>query len=216
MALADVRHHPLSSRSQYEAGRALAEDGARRGRLEAVKPQAVGYIRRAAELDPYQVPPSAALVMIHGKDEPVPQEEVDSLAERLRNARSNEQANPFLDLLVSASDSKLSLTPSQLSTLFDAAIANPRWRSRVRAMMFNNYGAYQFNIMRDTGEALRLTALAAATDGQNAYFPLNLAKINAAVGDIEAARRHLAEAERIDTLQQYRIDVVELHRTLGF
>lgn len=215
MAEADARNHPQSSRCQYEAGRALAEDGARRGAFAEIKPQAVAYIRRAAELDPYQVPPSAALVIIHGTDEPVPQGEVDMLAERLRNARSNEQANPFLDLLVSASNGKLSLTPAQVSTLFDAAIANPRWIKRVRAMMFNNYGAYQFNIVHDTPEALRLTGQAGTMDPASAYFPLNLAKISAAAGDMDAARRHLATARKMDTLSQYRNDIDELHRTIG-
>ena len=35
---------------------------------------------------------------------------------------------------------------------------------RVRAMMLNNYGAYQFNIVRDTAEAVRLTTEAGALD----------------------------------------------------
>lgn len=216
MAEADARNHPQSSRCQYEAGRALAEDGARRGTFDAIKPRAVAYVRRAAELDPYQVPPSAALVIMHGTDEPVPQDEVDMLAERLRNARSNEQANPFLDLLVSSSNGKLSLTPAQMSTLFDAAIANPRWIKRVRAMMLNNYGAYQFNVVHDTSQALRLTAEAGAMDPANAYFPLNLAKISVAAGDVEAARRYLAAAQEMDTLSQYRNDIAELRRTLGY
>lgn len=215
MAEADVRNHPMASRSQYEAGRALAMDAIQRGDLAAVKPRAIAFIRRAAELDAYQVPPSAALVMIHGADEPVPQREVDDLAVRLRNARSNEQANPFLDLLVSASDGKLSLTPAQLSTLFDSAIANPRWRTRVRAMILNNYGAYQFNIVRDTQEAIRLTAEAGKVDPVNAYFPLNLAKITAASGDADAARRYLVDTEQLDKLQEYRDDIAELRRTLG-
>jgi len=215
MTQADVRDHPLASRSQYEAGRALVIDSVKRGNLDAVKPEAIAYIRRAAELDRYQVPPSAALVMIHGKDEPVPQNEVDDLAERLRNARSSEQANPFLDLLVSASNSQLSLTPAQVATLFDAAIANPRWRDPVRAMLMNNYGAYVFNIVRDEGEAMRLTAEAGKTDPVNPYYPLNLAKIAAAKGDADSARRYLADAERLDKVQQYRSDIAELQRALA-
>ena len=211
-----MRNHPLASRSQYEAGRAVVTDALRRGNLDAGKPEALVFIRRAVELDPYQVPPSAALVMLHGTNEPVPEDEINDLAERLRNARSNEQANPFLDMLVSASEGKLSLTPAQMSMLFDSAMANPRWRARVRATMLNNYGAYQFNIKRDTNEALRLTAEAGKIDPANAYYPLNLAKISSAAGDADAARHHLAEAERLDKLQQYRNDIAELHHTLGY
>ena len=215
MATADVQNHPQASRSQYEVGRALVAEAIKRGNLEAVKPEAIAYIKRAAELDLYQVPPSAALVIIHGANEPVPQDEVDALAWRLRNARSNEQANPFLDLLVNASEGQLSLTPAQVSTLFDSALANPRWVKRVRATMLNNYGAYVFNIVRDTGEAIRLTAEAGKIDPANAYYPLNLAKIMAATGDADSARRYLADAERLDKVQQYRSDIAELQRTLA-
>jgi len=215
MATADVQNHPQASRSQYEVGRALVAEAIKRGNLEAVKPEAIAYIKRAAELDLYQVPPSAALVIIHGANEPVPQDEVDALAWRLRNARSNEQANPFLDLLVNASEGQLSLTPAQVSMLFDSALANPRWVKRVRATMLNNYGAYVFNIVRDTGEAIRLTAEAGKIDPANAYYPLNLAKIMAATGDADSARRYLADAERLDKVQQYRSDIAELQRTLA-
>lgn len=214
MAKTDVRNHPQASRSQYEAGRALVIEAVKRGNLDAVKPEALAYIRRAVELDAYQVPPSAALVMLHSAGESVPQEEVDALAERLRAARSNEQANPFLDLLVSASEGKLALTPAQMSTLFDSAMANPRWRARVRAMMLNNYGAYQFNIVRNQSEAVRLTEKASAVDPSNAYFPLNLAKMSAASGNTKAMSRYLADAVRLDKLMQYRDDIAELQRSL--
>jgi predicted Zn-dependent protease len=214
MAQADARNHPESSRCQYEAGRALAEDGARRGMFAAVKAQAVAYIRRAAELDPYQVPPSAALVIIHGTDEPVPQDEVDMLAERLRSARSNEQANPFLDLLVNASNGRLALTPEQVAMLFDAASANPGWTKRVRSMMLNNYGAYQFNVGGDAQEAFRLTEKAREVDPANPYFPLNLAKMSVARGDAKSAAVYLADAVRLDTLMQYRNDIAELQQSL--
>jgi hypothetical protein len=214
MAESEARNHPSSSRSQYEWGRALALRAAREGRLAEARSQAAVHIRRAAELDAYQVPPSAALVMLHGKDEPVPQHEVDDLAERLRKARSNEQANPFLDLLVAASNAELSLSPAQVSTLFDAALANPRWRSRVRAMMYNDYGAYQFNVGGDAQEAFRLTEKAREVDPANPYFPLNLAKMSVARGDAKSAAVYLADAVRLDTLMQYRNDIAELQQSL--
>jgi hypothetical protein len=83
-----------------------------------------------------------------------------------------------------------------MSTLFDSAIANPRWRTRVRAMMLNNYGAYQFNIVRNESEAVRLTEMAGAVDPTSGYFPLNLAKMSAASGNAKATSRYLADAVR--------------------
>jgi hypothetical protein len=37
----------------------------------------------------------------------------------------------------------------------------------------------------------------------------------AATGDADSARRYLADAERLDKVQQYRSDIAELQRTLA-
>ncbi len=215
LALADVAHHPLSSRSQYEAGRAIAAAAARDGTLKTATPAAIAYLKRAAELDPRQVFPGVSMILLRGTAGPVPPEEVADLAVRLRNAASNEQANPFLQLLVAASDSQLALTPSDVATLFDAALANPRWRPQVRAMMFNDYGAYIFNVVHDHQEAVRLTTKAAATDPTNAYFELNLAKIALATGDRMTATDHLKAAQRLDKIGLHDKDIDELKRQIG-
>ncbi|MBA8888378.1 hypothetical protein FHW12_002611 [Dokdonella fugitiva] len=214
LALADVAHHPASSRSQYEAGRAVAADGARRGAFDAVVPQAMEFMRRAADLDPRQVFPRVSQILLRGKSTPTPPEEIGDLAERLRRAESNEQANPFLDMLVTASEGTLALSPADVAKLFEAALANPRWRPQVRAMMYNDYGAYRFNVEGDHAEGIRLTELAATTDPRNAYFELNLAKIAIAVGDMHLAAEHLAKARDIDRLDSHREEIDALQKQI--
>jgi hypothetical protein len=215
LALTDAGNHPLSARSQYDAGRAITVDGAKRGDLAGAIERAKPYIVRAAELDPKQIYPRIALIRFRGTTESVPAEEISDLAKRLRNADSNEQANPFLEMLVAASNSKLALTPSDVSTLVEAALANPFWRPQVRAMMLNDYGAYQFNIVRNPQEAIRLTRQATAIDSVNPYFELNLAKIALAIGDKALASEHLDAARRLNKLALYDKDIDDLQEQLA-
>ncbi len=215
LALADVDHHPRSSRSQYEAGRAIAADGARRGQFAAVRARAIVYMQEAARLDPLQVFPGVAQILLRGQEQATPRADIEELAQRLRGAQSNEQANPFLELLVTASNGKLALSADDVATLFDAAVQNPRWRPQVRAMMYNDYGAYRFNIAADHEGGMQLTRSAAAIDPRNAYFELNLAKMALAIGEHELAREHLARARRIDTLDQHRAELETLEDALG-
>jgi len=198
LALADVSHHPLSSRSHYEAGRALAVAGAKAGNSAAIQPQAIEHFRRAADLDPRQVFPSIAILLLRGDTAPATPAEIADLAVRLRNVESNEQASPFLQFIVAGSEGKLGLSPSDMAILFNAALANPYWSPTVRAMMLNNYGAYQFNILHDQQEAIRLTIAASAAEPTNPYFPLNLAQIAVAVGDREKAAEYLGKAKELD------------------
>jgi hypothetical protein len=116
--------------------------------------------------------------------------------------------------MVAASNAQLALTPTDMATLFDAALANPRWRPQVRAMMYNDYGAYRFNIEGNREEGIRLTQLAATTDPRNAYFEINLTKIALAIGDKALATKHLASAKRLDALGLHDEDIRMLERQL--
>ncbi|GAA0714030.1 DUF6056 family protein [Dokdonella soli] len=214
LAMSDAVHHPMSSRSQYEAGRAIALEGANNGNLETVAPHAASYLKRAAELDRNQVFPAVSLILLRGTSSPAPLVEITDLADRLKNAASNEQANPFLDMLVTASEGKLSLTASDMSTLIEAALANPRWRPQVRAMMFNDYGAYMFNIAHNQQAAISLTNAAAAADPRNPYFELNLAKIALAVGRKDMAVEHLESARRLNNAALYDRDIDVLQQQI--
>jgi len=215
LALSDAAHHPLSSRSQYSAGRAIAVDGAKRGDPKGATLQALPYLKRAAELDRSQVHPAVSLILLRATDQPASAEEVADLARRVRNASSHEQANAFLDLLVSASEGSVSLDAADVSRLVEAALANPVWPPQTRAMIFNDYGAYLFNVVRDVQGAIRLTLAAAAEEPTNPYFELNLVKIALAVGQTDVARVHLANARRLNKVGLYDAEIAELQSRIG-
>ncbi|GAB3793470.1 hypothetical protein GCM10028797_35560 [Dyella agri] len=209
-ALVEVRHHPASSRAQYEAGRAIVIDGAMKGTRAEAEQLALPYFARSAALDKHQVYPAASLVLLLASRGEVPESVIADLADRLRQTPNYVQANPFLDMLINASQQELSLSPSDMSRLVQAALANPHFIYSVRAMILNNYGAYLFNVAHDQQAAISLTAAAAAEDPRNPYFQLNLAKIALAVGQPNEATRHLALAEQLNKAGLYDRQIEEM------
>ncbi len=210
MALSEAIHHPNSSRAQYEAGRALIIDGARKGRRDQAEIDAIAYFKRSASLDKNQIHPVTELILIQASKGGVEQGTIDELAKRIRGLTNYPQANPFLDFLVAASTEKLAVTPAQVSELVDASMGNSHFPPKVRAMILNNYGAYQFNILQDKQQGVSLTLAAAAEDPQNPYFALNVARIAIALGQLEIARQHLDKAEQLDGTRQYATQIESL------
>lgn len=214
LALTDARHHPESSRSQYQAGREIMLAGARNDQVESTAREAAPYFDRATALNPLDVYSAAARIMIRPATQPIPAHWINDLARRLAHAQSGEQINPFFDLLISASRKEIALSPQDASSLFEAAMANQRWRSSARAMLMNNYGTYLFNVTDDRQGAIALTMAAAEADPTNPYFLLNLAKIAVAVGDHDRAAVYLDRAGQLDNAHIYRAAIDKTMREL--
>jgi len=215
LALDDARHHPDSSRAQYDAGRELIVTAAASGSdREAAEREALPYFTRSATLDKGQVHPVTERILIRAKHEPVPQPEIAELARRLRAAPTYTQANPFLDMLIAAANEPLSLAPADIGALVDAALANPHFPPMVRAMILNNYGSYKFNIEHDAQGAISLTAAAATEDPTNPYFPINLAKIALALGQAGKAREYLDSARALNKAGFYDQQIRDIESAL--
>lgn len=213
-ALIEVQHHPDSSRAQYEAGRAIIIDGAMKGTRAEAEQLALPYFARSAALDPHQIYPITNLILIQARTGKVPESLIADLADRLQRTPNYVQASPFLDMLVSASQQKLSLTPADLSKLVQAAMANPNFSNSVRAMILNNYGAYLFNVVHDRQGAISLTLAAAAQEPRNPYFQLNLAQMALALGQRDEAARRLAMAEQLNIAGTYDRQISDLKSRL--
>jgi len=214
LALSDARHHPDSSRSQYEAGRAIVIAGAMKGDRADADRKAEPYYERSSALDKNQIAPVTELMLIRASRGPIAKSSLDDLTERLRRSPTYTQANPFLDMLVSASEKKTSLTPQDFSALVEAALGNPHFPPKVRAMIMNNFGAYQFNIAHDSQSAVGWTLAAAAEDPTNPYFQLNLAKIALTVNQPDKAREYLDAATRLNKARTYDKEIDALQRQI--
>lgn len=210
LAMADVRHHPASARSQYEAGRAIVIDGAIHGAREAADSRALPYFQRATQLDVHSIHGLVAAILIDARHGPVAAADLHELAQRLRVIRPYNKANPFLDLLSAAGTEKLSLDGKDLSALVDAAMDNQNLPAKVRARVLNNYGAWQFNVAHDAQAAVSLTSAAAALQPTDAYYPLNLAQIASLLGQRDKALEYLAQARKLDATGAYAGQVSDL------
>jgi len=214
LALTDAQYHPVSSRSQYEAGRAIVVAGAMKSERAKADLEALPYYTRSATLDKKQVAPATQLILIHAASGRVPEPTLADLAERLRNTPEYTQANAFMDMLVSASQQKLSLTTADIARLVDAALANPHFPAYTCAMIMNNYGAYQFNIAHDAQGAVSWTQAAAEADPRNPYFKINLAKLALAVKQPDKAKEYLAAARQLNRAGRYDAEIDALQRQI--
>jgi hypothetical protein len=213
LALSDARHHPDSAGAQYTAGRAvLIADADNRDKAQA-DAEAERYFARSAELDNNLIAPAAASLLLQASQGPVTQSSVADLARRLRRAPNYTQADPFLDMLVSASREKLSLTAADFATLVEAALANAHFLPKVRATIMLNYGSY----LHSTGDLQGTVAWMLAADAEdpgNAYFQLNLAVIALQTRDLDRARQYLDAARRYDKSGIYAQSIDSLQRQL--
>ena len=215
LALTDVGNHPDSSRCQYEAARTIVAAGVKEGNRDAAEREAVPYLMRSAALNKNEIHPVTGLILIQARTQTVLESTLADLVERLRQARSYVQVSPFMDMLVSASQEKLSLSPADIERLVEAALSNSRFPAKVRATILNNYGAYQFNIVHDNQKAVSLTVAAAAEDPRNPYFELSLTRIALALGQADMAKQHLQTAQDLDKAGYYGRDIADLQAQLA-
>ncbi len=215
MALDDARHHPDSSRDQYEAGRAIIIDGASRNERLAAEQKAIPYFAHSALLDKDSVYAASNLMLILARTQTIAPIAITDLADRLRNTPSYVQANPFMDLLNNATMLNLKLTPADISTLTQAALANPHFPYYVRAMIMNDYGAYQLSVVHDAQNAISLTLAAAAEDPKNPYFQIRLARIALALGQPSKAHEYLQAAQQLNRIGQYDKEIGEMQRQMA-
>lgn len=215
LALDDAHHHPDSSRDQYAAAREIVIDGATRDEREIAEQKAMPYFARSAMLDKTDVFSASSLLVIQASSGPVDPAAVADLADRLRNATSYVQANSFLYLLSRATEKPLSLTPGDFSLLVEAALANSHFPPYTRAMILNNYGAYQLLAVHDNQRAISLMMAAAAEDPSNAYFEIRLTQMALALKQQDVARQHLHAAVRLNNLGTYNKDIEKLQKQLA-
>lgn len=211
LALTEVRHHPTSPRAQYEAGRAIVFDGTAKGRQKAAEEEAIPYFERSKALDSTDLYSASSLILIRGGRGANVDQELTDLARRVRNIKQA-QINPFLVVMTAASEGKINVTTTRMEQLVNAAFDNVRFSATMRAMILNNYGHYQFQIVHDDQAAISLTMAAAAQDPQNPLFEINLTKLALALGDVRQAARHLQIAEQLDKAHMYDESIADLRQ----
>lgn len=214
LALTEVEHHPNSSRAQYEAGRAIIFDGTAKGRRKAAEDEAIPYFERGKALNSTDVYTASSLILIRGSRGINIDSDVVDLARRVRNQKQA-QINSFLVVMSAATEGKLSISPAQMELLIISALDNTHFPPTVRAMILNNYGHYQFQVIHNNQAAIALTLAAAEEDPQNPLFQINLTKLALALGENQQAAEHLQAALRLNKAGIYDDTISNLEHQLG-
>lgn len=197
LALSEAKHHPDSSRAQYEAGRSIIFDGTAAGKKREAEARAIPYFERGMALDPTDVFSATGLVMIHGTRGDLTDALINDLANRLHTLKWP-QISPFLAMQTAATEQVISVDSAQMQRLTEAVLGNPHFPTSLRAIVLDNYGHYLFAVSHDPQAAVSMTLAAAAMDPMNARYQVNLAKLALTLGEKDRAWNYLKNARDLD------------------
>jgi hypothetical protein len=215
LALAEAANHPQSSRAQYEAGRRIIFDGTANDRRSAAELEAVPYFERGRALDATDLFSASSLILIRNRQKhEVSESDVKDFARRAKTTRVP-HVNPFLVVLTAATTGDLPLDAEQMKLLVHSALDNPAFPPSMRAMIFSDYGHYQFQIAHDNQSAVSLTLAAAMEDPGNPLFEINLVKLALALGDPVQAAAHLEAAKRLNKVGYYDRTIADLQQQVA-
>lgn len=164
----EAEHHPESSRANMNAAVSLIKlmMQTQKSTPELVE-KATKYLRRSAQINPNSSGPLFALVLFLPEitHEPPPQEFVNELSHRLRNALPDANINTYFSaVLRQAEDKKLMLSNDQMYALFDQAEANPHIRRGTKADIIAIRAAYAQSIEGNNHKARAAIDRALSTD----------------------------------------------------
>jgi tetratricopeptide (TPR) repeat protein len=205
LALMEARHHPASSRAHYELGGryfALNQDGSN----PELDIKAKEHFIQATKLAPYRQKPYFALIMLAFRAGKTPEPWVLSeMTERFRSQPFQAGESEDFKLLVDCQFGGICrLAHAQVIELFGAALNNPTLNSQNKVILLTQLASYYANAMGDLKSSVELFAVVAREYPDDVYARLNLAHALAVAGNLDEARRHIAEAERLDAFGTYR------------
>lgn len=173
----EAEHHPESSRANHNAAVSLIKFMMR---TQKSSPELVAivteYLRRSTRTNQNSSAPLFTLVFFLPEitHQPPPQEFVDELSDRLRNAVPDANINSYFSAaLRQAEDKKLLLSTNQIHVLFDQAEANPHVRKDIKADIIAIRAAYAQSIEGNNHKARATIDRALSTDPQSGsiYVP---------------------------------------------
>ncbi|HEX6996741.1 MAG TPA: tetratricopeptide repeat protein [Gammaproteobacteria bacterium] len=212
-----VRHHPNSSRANYEAGVDLATLVLRNPELgPAYYEQVKDYFERSASLSPTAVNGLFGLILLNAtNDKPVDEEAIEQLTDRLSSIPLNYTVVEGFRSLVDWMTKKTVVLPeATIVSLFGAALGNATANHRTRASLLSILSSYYCNVAGNLQEAASLALAAVEQDPGEPAHRLYLAELAIKLGNFELAKRELEVAQRYDRLGQFALRIGTLSELL--
>lgn len=202
--LYEVRHHPDSARSNYEAGRSLVEvmDIDKITDHSASYAQALDYFQRSADLDKDSAAALFAMVYVSSKEHhSIDPAWMDSIRARLATARfTSVNINSLATFQKQLGNGSVALPQREVVSIFLAALKNPGLIGESKGMVFAMLGSYYQRRVHDDIAALNYMYQATQAAPKQAIFNLLFARQLIATGNVRGAREQLSYAARNDTL----------------
>ncbi|HEY8521767.1 MAG TPA: tetratricopeptide repeat protein, partial [Gammaproteobacteria bacterium] len=189
LRMAHVRYHPLSARSNFEAGVALATTAAADQLYDEIK----GYFERATSLDRNSVDGLFGLILLNASTgRPVDEHALDQLGQRLSSVPLRFPiVTPFRYLLDWMRTGPVVLPRDSVVKLFEATLSNPTADTRIRSTLFSLLSAYHYAVSGDIQEAVGLAIAAVEENPSEPAHHLSLAELALTLGNFELAKREL-------------------------
>lgn len=203
----EIRHHPRSSRANYDAGR-LWGMLAMRGESNAAK-RAIEHFEHAAELDPGSTMPLVTAIILSNKNHlsihPV---WIAELKERYRNSPISPAAVSSLKWLVRCASREGCVSDKDIVAILDSASRNYSLVgfARFQADISTVYGEYLVNARGDVRGAEEKFRQAIATVPRLGQYRVNLVNL------LLASARPDDAARELDALRALRRSAISKHR----
>lgn len=218
LSLMLATHHPDSARSNHEAGLALAATLEQNPDLAPFYyAQAKQYFERAAALDPDGVSSLFSLILLDSSpSKPVDPEVLGQIRGRLtRSPLRLTVTQPFRLLVGWIATDRVTVTPHEVLSLFDAALSNETASARTRATLLSILSAYHYNVLGNAQEAVSLALAAVDTYAVDAALQISLADLALKLDNFDLAKEALEAAKRSDHLGRFAFQIRQAEKRLS-
>jgi hypothetical protein len=201
-----VRHHPESSRANYEAGLSLADIGLRdpefgQAHYEEIKT----YFERSVALDETAVNGLFGIILLSAmNDRPIDEAFIERLATRLGQIPLRQTVTgAFQSLLDWMRKDVVVLPQPTVLRLFEAALGNPTASHATKATLLSFLSIYYVEVAGDLQTGVSLALAAVEEDRGEAGLRVTLADLAIKLRNFDLAAHELDEIERMDHLGRF-------------
>jgi hypothetical protein len=221
LVLAEVEHHPDSTRASFQYAQLLMAQIESPEHAAGAAEEARRIFQRVTDLDPDQADGLFGLVVLDLQLGRQPSPAVlAELSERLRRIPFNPlnvniKQFSFLVQWHEAAPPGRGLSPSQVLSLFDAALSNPTVTGASRIALYHALRAYHQRVVGDNLTALKYAEMAVRTDPSDWLLRDRHIRLLAMLGRFDEAERALQTAVGTDKLGVRERDAADLAQMIA-
>jgi hypothetical protein len=207
----EAAKHPLSPRANYEVARMLVILSHYRPDSPYTRPAMTAIEKALAVPGSGVLPEQAALIFAARTGHPLREEWWDSLESKLAKEPIGQQSLASIAAMVECSNENLCrFPPDRMLAVFGAALSRGP-----HPEVFNIYGSYALNTLKDPGLSLRLWRESVRLNPNEPQYRINLCRLLIVLREPEQAREQIAALRRIGRLGQYESLALQLEARLA-